>query len=348
MPWLPRNKFCWDFWFAWQGQQLHVFYLQASTFACAFNPTRRHNLASIGHAIMTEYGWQEVDPQTPVLAPREGKFWDNLSIWTGSIIETEGLYYLVYSARSKDTPLIQTPHERRIPQNIGIAVSSDLRTWARTPATEVAPVIPNPGVDSEFDGSNWRDPYVIKDDIDGQFYAFICAHSQHSEADVGGLIAYATSTDMAEWQQSYKVLYASQEFYLLEVPQVFWRQMSDRSWRLYLLFAPHWSPFFVQPRQVGVTYYVRSQPIADRRQVSYDRIPWEPEPANLLCDGLFAGKLLKPDTELYPGFIGFQKEDEAGNFVGGLSDPLWAVFQDDGKIDLRDSKPAHTPVAVSA
>lgn len=326
-----------------------MFYLQASRFACAYNPVRRHNLASVGHAILTDIGWREIDPHKPALEKREGNFWDNQAIWTGSIIQKEGLYYLFYTARCQDDLLVETPHERRLPQNIGVATSQDLRTWTRTPASLKKPVIPNPGIESEFEGSNWRDPCMLKDDTNGQYYAFICARPKESPADMGGIVAFATSSNLSDWQdEPYKILYRSDEFYLTEVPQVFWRQTSDRKyWRFYLLFGPHWSPFFIQKVPVGVTYYVRSQPIEDRSKVSYDRIPWEDEPANLLCKYLYAGKVIDPETETYPVFYGFQKEDEGGHFVGGISDPQWAVFADDGTISLSTSKPLHTPAGTT-
>lgn len=133
-----------------------------------------------------------------------------------------------------------------------------------------APVIPNPGVESDFDGINWHDPYVIQDESYRQYYAFICAHSQDTPADLGGVVAYATSKDLENWQEEpYRILYQSDEHYLLETPQVFWRQTNDNKyWRLYLLFGPHWSPFFRQKIPIGITCYVRSQPIADRSKIS--------------------------------------------------------------------------------
>lgn len=334
MPWQPHNKYCWDFWFAWSGQTLHVFYLQASTLACAYNPTRRHNQASVGHAVLTDFGWQE-SPHAPALSRREG-YWDDIAIWTGSIIEKEGRYYMFYTARCSQDQFVLTAHERRQPQNIGIAQSDDLITWQRTTASKEKPVIPNPGRGSGFDGVSWRDPYVIKDDTDAQFYAFICACPIDSPTDAGGVVAYATSLDLEDWHQPYRILYKSSEFHYLEVPQVFWRKQLD-CWRLYLLFSPYWHRFFERRDSRG-TYYVRSLPIKDRTKISYDRILWENEPANLLIDGLYGGKLVNPETDDAPVFFGFQLEDEGGHFVGGISDPQWAVFADDGTIRLRNSK----------
>jgi beta-fructofuranosidase len=339
MPWHPRNKYCWDSWFFQQGSTLHAFYLQASQFACRYLPDKRHGLASIGHAILTDFGWKEVDPDQPALEKNGQQGWDDLVTWTGSIIQKDEVYYLFYTGKSKDAPLINTPQERRPPQNIGVTTSSDLHTWKRTPASLRAPVIPNPGVGSQFDGCNWRDPQIMKD-RDGKYYAFICARPQNSPPDQGGLIAYAVSEDLENWQtEDYRILYQSDEYYLTETPQVFWRRTNDgEAWRLYLLFGPHWSPFFIQEIPIGVTCYVRSIPIQDRSQVSYDCIPWEDEKANILCKYLYAGKLINPETANFPLFYGFQKEDEAGHFVGGISDPQWASFADDGTISLSKVK----------
>lgn len=339
MPWQPQNKYSWDFWFFQPGPTLHAFYLQTPKLACAYNPQKRQNLASIGHAVLTDFGWREVNPDQPALEKRAGDHWDNLVVWTGSIIENNGLYYLFYTAKRQGASLVETPHERRSPQNIGVATSKDLSTWTRTPASLANPVIPNPGTASEFDGSNWRDPHVIQDEMNGQYYAFICARPKESLADVGGVVAVATSSDLSNWQsQPYQILYRSDEFYLMEAPQVFWRQMSDGNWRLYLLFGPHWNPFFEQQVPAGTTHYVRSQPITDRSKVGYDHIPWEHEPANLLSHDLYVGKLVNLEG-ICPVFFGFQKVDAGSHFMGGLSDPQWAIFTDDGTIQLSDKKP---------
>lgn len=345
MPWQPRDKYSWDIWFAWEGQILHLFYLQAPQLACAYNAEKRHNLASVGHAVLTDFGWQEVNPDQPAFTKRDGDAWDNLAIWTGSVIQQDDSYYLFYTARRQEDSWITTPHERRRPQNIGVAVSQDLNTWTRTSASLAGPVIPNPGVDSDFDGINWHDPFVLRDDIDGKFYAFICAHPKETPADMGGVVAYATSRDLENWQdEPYKILYASDEFFLTEIPQVFWRRMQGH-WRLYLLFSPRWSPFFNQKIPMGITYYVRSQPIRDRQPVNYDTILWEPEPAQILAVGSHGGRLVNPESDS-PVFFGFQYQDEGGHFIGGLTDPQWARFADDGTIHLTDPQPPPTSDAA--
>lgn len=348
MPWQPRNKYCWDFWFVYKEQTLHVFYLQANYLVCAYNAERRHNLSSVGHAVLTDFGWQEISRERSALSKREGNYWDNISIWTGSIIKKEDRYYMFYTARCSFDQFVLTAHERRQPQNIGVAESDNLITWERTRASKEKPVIPNPGLGSGFDGVSWRDPYVIKDDTDGYFYAFICACPKDAPTDAGGVVTYATSVDLEDWQTGLgQILYLSPEFHYLEVPQVFWRKIPHQNcWRLYLLFSPYWNRFFERRDSRG-TYYVRSKPIEDRRQVSYDCIPWVDEPANLLIDGFYGGKLVNPETNDTPVFFGFQLEDEGGHFVGGLTDAQWATFADDGTIRLSDSQPLHAPVETS-
>ena len=333
MPWQPLNKYCWDFWFIHKEQTLHVFFLQANQKDCAYNSDRRHNLASIGHAVLTPYGWQEINRDKPALFNQKDS-WDDISIWTGSIIEQAGRYYMFYTGRCSQDDFVLTTHERRQPQNIGVATSDDLINWQRTPAAKTHPVIPNPGLENGFDGVSWRDPYVIKDATDGLFYTFICACPKDAPTDAGGVVAYATSANLTDWQtHSQQILYKSPEFRYLEVPQVFWRKQTNY-WRLYLIFSPYWNRFFERREPQG-TYYIYSEPIEDRQQVSYDRIIWENQSANLLVRGLYGGKLVNPETAEYPVFLGFQLEDEAGHFVGGISDPQWTVFNQDGTISLH-------------
>jgi beta-fructofuranosidase len=385
MNWYPRDKYSWDFWFAWDKEnKLHVFYLQASQLECAYNPERRHDRSSVGHAVLNDYGWQEVNPDQPALEARRGnkgdKFWDDLSIWTGSIIQEKGTYYMFYTARMREDCIITTPHERLRPQQIGVAISGDsttgdLTTWDRlsknnSKPEEIGLVIPNPGNSSGFDGANWRDPYVIKDHK--RLYAFICARPRNAAPDADGMIAIAWTENLdlaqAKWEIEKEDLYKSEEFYQIEVPQVFWRKFGDY-WRLYLLFSPQEKDASSQRRDPRTgTYYLCSQEIKDRKKIQYTNIPWEHrKPAQLLADGLYGGKIvsdlkgfaptktdqiteeksegLEPDAQIIgekPVFFGFQFEDQAGKFVGGLSDPRWVKFNDDGRIELYLDKELKT------
>ncbi len=341
MPWFPRGQYLWDFWFAQEDNELHVFYLQASQRECNFDPEQRHNLAAVGHAVLTENGWREVSP-APAFAKSLNGSWDNLSIWTGSIIKDpqSGLFHLFYtSRRSEDAPL-WTPAEEQRPQQIGVATSPDLIAWQRTPASLLAPVIPNPGNNEFFDGVAWRDPFIIQAE-DKNFYAFICARAnpQHSPEAVtaGGIVAYVKSQDLQHWENLQpEILIRSGEFYQLEVPQVFWRKTAAGK-RFYLLFCAQEKDCSEKRRahlsaaecQTG-TYYIHSELLP----LDFQGIPKLPDTARLLAADWYGGRLLTPETETTPMFFGFQWADENGNFVGGLSDPMRAEFMEDGSMRL--------------
>jgi len=349
MPWFPRNKYLWDFWFAWKGRELHVFYLQASQLQCHFNPDGRHDISSVGHAVLTRWGWKEIGPD-PAFSKAEGEAWDNRSIWTGSIIQKSdnSPFSMFYTARRNEDAPVWTPHEWQRPQHIGVAVSNDLMTWQRTEASQAGPVIPHPGNEKGFDGVAWRDPYVTRGE-DGMFYAFICARLGVKEAhsladepgapvDAGGVVAYVKSEDLDQWESDTHILVQSDEFYQMEVPQVFWRRTGDEK-RFYLLFCAQEKDCARQRRtrrpeaecQTG-TYYMVSQPVA----VDSNDIPELEGPARLLAPGWYAGKLLNPAMEPTPMFYGFQWADEAGRFVGGLPEPMPVRFNADGTLKLID------------
>jgi beta-fructofuranosidase len=351
MPWFPQNKYIWDFWFAWdQTQRLHLFYLQASQLDCRFNPEARHDRASVGHAILTDWGWQEISPDQPALTrSTTGDAWDDLAIWTGSIIRSplDERYYLFYTSRRKADVPVWTPHEWQRSQNIGVATSTNLSDWQRLAPNSL--VIPNPGSNDQFDGVNWRDPYVVYHPQEELFYAFICAHTESGQ-DAGGIVAYVTSPDLAHWTASPQILVASGDFYQMEVPQVFWRDRGDGYRQCYLIFSAqdkdcsrHWRGQTASRKAVTGTYYLVSEPMPVDQPITFQAVPWR-NSAQLLSPRFYSGKVIWP--EIYnPSpltsaatdiaiFYSFQWNDEAGQFVGGLADPQMLQFLPDGAIEL--------------
>jgi beta-fructofuranosidase len=339
MPWSPNNKYLWDFWFAWKGEELHAFYLQADKAECRYHPEARHNLASVGHAVLTRWGWKEVHGQE-VLSRAQNEGWDNFSIWTGSIIQpaADSPYHLFYTSRRREDEPLWTPSEWQRPQHIGVAVSTDLLKWQQPLASISSPAIPNPGRESGLDGIAWRDPWVMRGE-DGLFYAFICARldpeNNLSPLDAGGVIAFVSSPDLKAWETMPRLVVCPNEFYQMEVPQVFWR-VTERGKRFYLLFSAQERDCSRARRERGLecqtgTYYLHSRllPLDDRG------IPELEESARLLAPGLYSGKLLRPETGKKTIFFGFPWADPAGHFVGGISDPLIAHFRDDGTIELE-------------
>ncbi len=337
MPWSPPDRYLWDFWFAERGSELHLFFLQAPRQECGDDPERRHELASVGHAVLTPRGWKEIGPH-PAFRRAEGRAWDNTSIWTGSIIRhpISGLYTMLYTSRHAGEAPVWTPRGWFRPQHIGAAVSADLISWRRTETCRRRPVISNPGKQHGCDGVNWRDPYLVRG-RDGLFYAFISTRRADAPADSGGAIVYLTSSDLERWSTAPQILIASTEFYQMEVPQVFFFPPGDHQ-RLYLLFSAQAEDCSAGRRrrlpqsqcQTG-TYYLVSPPI---RRSARGFPPLE-EPARLLAPGWYGGKIVTLLSGGETVFFGFRWKDAQGRFAGGLSDPLPVRFDADGFIHLE-------------
>lgn len=327
MPWTPNDKYIWDAWYAWEGERLHAFYLQANRAECNYDPEARHNLASVGHAVRNGNGWHEIGT---TFAKSDG--WDDVAIWTGCVVEANHQYMLFYTARNSRELPIHTPSEQQRPQHIGVATSTDLHHWQRAPQSLVTPIIPNPGKRFGLDGVAWRDPYIVR--LNDKYYAFICARlDQETEC---GLVAYVTSDDLCHWSTEPNFIQCPMEFYQMEVPQVFWRR-SGAGKRCYVIFCAQEKDCSEARRARNLacetgTYYLQS----DELPLDYEGVPTFTESAHLLMPNLYAGKLLKPEHDEAPILLGFVWSDAAGNFVGGISDPVRVQFAEDGSITLTN------------
>lgn len=348
MIWWPSDKYVWDFWFAREGGgggRLHVYYLQAGREESGNDPDRRHDLASVGHAVMGAGGWEELTAGEPAFSRGKAGAWDDLSIWTGCVVENplEGGWYLFYTSRRRADSAVWTPSEWQRPQQIGLAVSDDLMEWKRSPKSVEAPLIANPGAAVGLDGVAWRDPYVMREE-GGGYLVFICARLGAEAAagmgigeDAGGAVAWLSSDRLDQWDPSRtSLLIASEEFYQLEVPQAFWRAC-DGGKRFYLIFSAQEKDCSAARRakmpakecRTG-TYYLSS----DLLPLDHPGIPKLREPARLLAEGWYAGRILDAEDGRPPLFFGFKWADAEGNFVGGISDGMPVVFGPDGSIGL--------------
>jgi len=339
MPWSPRGKYVWDFWFARRGSELHAFYLQADRSACAGDADRRHEFASIGHAVEIGPGrWEEIGPE-PALSPREAPAWDDLALGAGSILahSASGPYTLFYAGRSADDEMVRTPRGCLRPQAIGSAVSQDLRHWQRSASSLHRPGIPNPGSAQGFDGVAWRDPWLVQAE-DGLAHAFISTRV-HPDAggaeDAGGVIATVASSDLERWGPP-RIFVRSDDFHQLDVPQVFWRGVAGGK-RCYLLFSARqadcsrWRLERMPASECRTGTYLMT---SDLLPVGYLGLPPMRGPARLLAPGLYAGKLLEPEAGHSASFFGLSCADAEGRFLG-LAGPLPVAFSARGELRLE-------------
>jgi beta-fructofuranosidase len=142
------DHWIWDFWFAEDGDDVHVFFLHAPH--DIGHQELRHGHARIGHAVSRDLRTWAVLPTALIPGP-PGSF-DDLATWTGSTIAVDGRWYMFYTGIST--------REAGAVQRIGLATSDDLLRWEKQGMVlEADPrwyERRGPGAPDEA----WRDPWV--------------------------------------------------------------------------------------------------------------------------------------------------------------------------------------------
>ena len=99
------------------------------------------------------------------LHPGPDGSWDDLATWTGSALEHEGRWYMLYTGISR--------REEGLIQRIGLAVSDDLLTWVKHPGNPVLEADPRwyDLLDRpRWRDQSWRDPWLFRHPHDGSFH----------------------------------------------------------------------------------------------------------------------------------------------------------------------------------
>ena len=202
-----EDRWVWDFWVAHDGDDVHLFHLQAPR--SLGDPELRHRNATIGHAVSTDLRtWTELP--TALEAGPPGAF-DDLATWTGSVMRRGRGWEMLYSGISRA--------EDGAVQRIGRATSEDLVAWERHGTVVEADArwyeTLGPGVDEE----HWRDPWLFRDPASGRFHILACARARTGPSDGRGVIGHAASDDLVTWEVG-PPLSAPGDLRQLEVPQL--------------------------------------------------------------------------------------------------------------------------------
>lgn len=189
----PKGQLLWDSWFFKKNGAVHAFYLQSKP---SKNPDEKHEKRiTIGHAFSKDLvRWTEL----PVaLEPGDGNAWDNLALWTGSVVEKDDLYYLFYAGRNKDS-------DRQWIQKIGVATSGDLIHWEKYKGN---PVLEARKIYTMDNGRNalgkigaWRDPFVFPESLFGTYWMTISARIRSKQREYNACVALAESKDLFHWK----------------------------------------------------------------------------------------------------------------------------------------------------
>lgn len=213
----PEGLYVWDTWYFERDGKAHCIHLQVPRPQSKRNP---RETGALGHAVSEDLvHWQDAGT---ALYPGDAGTYDDMELWTGSVMEKDGELYMFYTARSS--------RENGTVNRIALAVSHDGQTWTRysnnpviTPdgrwyANEERPIRlyghGHPIVDC-------RDMCVVKDPDSPGWWGFFQARRHAATNAATSVIGLAYSTDLKRWEQ-YPPCFKPEGLACVEVPDVFY------------------------------------------------------------------------------------------------------------------------------
>ncbi|MDR0959495.1 MAG: glycoside hydrolase family 68 protein [Propionibacteriaceae bacterium] len=303
------DSWVWDFWFADDGENYHLFFLYASR--ALHDPERRHGRAGIGHAVSHDLRqWERV---ADALVHDDPPAFDDMACWTGSVVRhPDGRWFLFYTGATLAS-------DGRNVQTIGLATSDDLLVWRREPGPllradprwyETLPV-------SEWHDEAFRDPWVFPDPSGDGWHMLITARATTGPVYGRGVIGHARSDDLLNWTLEPPLTEPGDRgFGQLEVSQA--TEVDGRPVLLFSCLGEH-----VGPARRGVTGGVWAAPAESLLG------PYAIDEAYPLTDDrLYVGRVLH-DREGEAHFFAFHNVDEEVSFRGGVSDPMSIRWEGD-------------------
>lgn len=304
-----RSHWVWDSWYCWQGDLLHAFYLKAPK--SLGDPNLRHHNATVGHSTSTDgVSWAH---HSDALLPGPAGRFDELAIWTGSVIWHHGRWHMFYTGIDKTA--------RGRVQRLGHAVSDDLFEWQRVASDPIlAASIPHYATEATdpLAEEPFRDPWVFQHE--GDWHMLVTART--SKGGLGrGNMAYATSSDLQEWELQPPLLSDSG----LEQLEVF--QVVEVAGCWFLIFCT--AEVDIHRSDIPKAYATYSAPAAGPLG-PFDltrAVPITPG------GGIYAGRVVSfPDGS--PWLMGFVDNGKPGGFQGVIGDPLPLTVDTLGRLVL--------------
>ncbi|MFM5904782.1 MAG: glycosyl hydrolase family 32 [Micrococcales bacterium] len=297
------DKWVWDSWYAFDGENHHAFYLQASR--ALGEPIRRHRNVTVGHAVSADLkNWTQV---VDALTPSESPAFDSWTTWTGSIVrdDTANLWRMFYTGTSREDA-----GER---QTVGMAISTDLMVWEKVSNQPVVAADPRwyQTLSAGFTNEPFRDPWVFKLPGEDDWTMLTTAAAIDAvDQRQRGVMGLAKSPDLVNWQVQPPAGSAGQGFGETEVFQF---EIVDGVPILLFCCGPIWlSRERLNSGELGGVY---SMPVApDLSDVDFNRATLFPD-TNLYASRLVQGK------DGGWNLLAFVNEVD-GEFVGELSDPI--------------------------
>lgn len=296
------GQWVWDSWFAFDGENHHAFYLQASR--ALGDPNRRHRNTSVGHAISKDLtNWTVV---RDALAPSEAPAPDSWTTWTGSIVrEDSGSWRMFYTGTSREDA-----GER---QTVCAATSDDLMTWTKVEPTPVVAADARwyKTLSAGFANEPFRDPWVCRLPGQTEWTMLTTAGAKDAASrEVEAVMGVAKSNDLVNWRVQPPLGAPGQGFGETEVFQF---EVVDGVPIILFCCGPMWlSKERLEAGERGGLYSFAVAP--DLSDVDFNRATLFPD------THLYASRLVQ-DRDGGWNLIAFINEVN-GEFVGELCDPV--------------------------
>jgi len=303
----------WDFWFADDGDQFHLFFLKASR--ALHDPDRRHWRATIGHAVSTDLTeWTEL---ADAIVPSDAPAFDDLATWTGSVVRAgDGTWRMFYTGVDRE--------HGGLVQRVGSAAYADLVTWTTTGRALVAP---DPRwyerlAAGAWPDEAWRDPWVFRDPSGAGWRMLLTARANVGDPSSRGVVGTAWSADLETWRVEPPRSAAGSGFGQLEVLQL---EQVDGRW--VLLFSCLGSELSNERKAAGERGGIWAVNVDDPAG------PYDIAGAYRVADEtLYVGRLVHDRAGRWQ-LLAFRNTTLAGDWIGEITDPV-PVSWVDGRLTI--------------
>lgn len=157
--------------------------------------------------------------------PRGGDNEQDYYVYTGDIIEKDGLFHLFYTGVN---PAEEFCKEGGPLQAVMHAVSDDLKTWKKVPEDTFY----SPG--DIYEVNDWRDPFVFWNEEKEEYWMLLASRLKEGPSRRRGCIALCTSKDLSKWEVK-DPFWAPNLYMTHECPDLF--KMGDWWYLVYSTFT---------------------------------------------------------------------------------------------------------------
>lgn len=184
--------------------------------------------------------------------PRGGDDRPNKNIYTGSVIKKgENEYYAFYTAYNADIRI-----NGKSVQSVMRAFSTDLVHW------ETDEDFLFVADDSMYESFDWRDPYVFKNEEEGNYWMLLAARKKGGGAHRGGCTALCKSVDLVHWTYE-KPFYAPEMYVTMECPEVF--KMGEWWYLVFSTFSDRFTTHYRMAKTLDGPWMIPEDDIFDTR-----------------------------------------------------------------------------------